>query len=126
MASVLLHHVWYSWGVKSTAPPGLFREDEIMDFARAHYENRNQAARWDDRQIRNAFQIAVPLAYNDNQEYLNRYRRHRGRYSSGLTKSGSGDWNDHTGKGSDGQSSDRKKGGVASTAKTMGSYRRQN
>lgn len=41
------------------------KEDEIRNFAQTHYEQNRRHARWNGRQIRNAFHIAVALAENE-------------------------------------------------------------
>lgn len=45
------------------------REDEILDFAKDHYKFNKPRVRWNGRQIRNAFHIAVALAENDAIEH---------------------------------------------------------
>ena len=42
-----------------------FKVDEIQEFAEKHYDKSNPYLRWNGRQIRNAFQIAVALAESD-------------------------------------------------------------
>jgi len=42
--------------------------DEIEEFAEDHYNNNNPRTRWNGRQIRNAFHIAIALAENDAAE----------------------------------------------------------
>lgn len=44
------------------------KQDEIEAFAEDHYNNNNQRTRWNGRQIRNAFHIAIALAENDAAE----------------------------------------------------------
>jgi len=41
------------------------KQDEIEEFAEDHYKNNNRRTRWNGRQIRNAFHIAIALAEND-------------------------------------------------------------
>lgn len=41
------------------------KDEEIKDFAKAHYKNLEPHVRWNGRQIRNAFHIAVALAENE-------------------------------------------------------------
>jgi len=43
-------------------------DDEIREFAKDHYKNNNERTRWNGRQIRNAFHIAIALAENDAAE----------------------------------------------------------
>lgn len=44
------------------------RGDEIMRFAEKHFERNEERVRWNGRQIRNAFHIAVALAENEMVE----------------------------------------------------------
>ncbi|KAL7936563.1 hypothetical protein V8C35DRAFT_332900 [Trichoderma chlorosporum] len=44
------------------------KDKEIEKFARDHYENNGTHIRWNGRQIRNAFHIAVALAENEAEE----------------------------------------------------------
>lgn len=44
------------------------RTDEIMKFAKKHYNGSDEALRWNGRQIRNAFQIAASLARFQQQQ----------------------------------------------------------
>ncbi|KAK3304792.1 uncharacterized protein B0T15DRAFT_399826 [Chaetomium strumarium] len=44
------------------------RSDEILEFAKYHYNDNEQRVRWNGRQIRNAFHIAVALAENEEAE----------------------------------------------------------
>ena len=44
------------------------RGDEIIEFAEDHYSSNDQRVRWNGRQIRNAFHIAVALAENEAVE----------------------------------------------------------
>jgi len=44
------------------------REEEIIEFAEDHYDFNEQRVRWNGRQIRNAFHIAVALAENEAVE----------------------------------------------------------
>ncbi|KAL6856545.1 P-loop containing nucleoside triphosphate hydrolase protein [Trichoderma novae-zelandiae] len=41
------------------------KEDDIRKFAKAHYKDHEEHVRWNGRQIRNAFHIAVALAENE-------------------------------------------------------------
>ncbi|KAH6842761.1 hypothetical protein B0I37DRAFT_382754 [Chaetomium sp. MPI-CAGE-AT-0009] len=51
----------------SAKQPMTIRKDEILDFAKKHY-NEEESLRWNGRQIRNAFQIAASLAHFQQQE----------------------------------------------------------
>jgi hypothetical protein len=44
------------------------RKEEILKFARKHYNSDDEALRWNGRQIRNAFQIAASLARFQEQQ----------------------------------------------------------
>jgi SpoVK/Ycf46/Vps4 family AAA+-type ATPase len=44
------------------------KQDEIEEFAEDHFKNNDRRARWNGRQIRNAFHIAIALAENDAAE----------------------------------------------------------
>lgn len=44
------------------------KQEEIEEFAEDHYKNNDRRARWNGRQIRNAFHIAIALAESDAAE----------------------------------------------------------
>ncbi|KAJ2993128.1 hypothetical protein NUW58_g1941 [Xylaria curta] len=44
------------------------KDKEIMEFASDHYQHNKPSIRWNGRQIRNAFHVAIALAENEAQE----------------------------------------------------------
>ncbi|KAI1742563.1 hypothetical protein F4680DRAFT_412744 [Xylaria scruposa] len=44
------------------------KEEEILEFASNHYRDEDRRGRWNGRQIRDAFHIAIALAENEAQE----------------------------------------------------------
>ncbi|KAI9737402.1 MAG: hypothetical protein M1834_009556 [Cirrosporium novae-zelandiae] len=63
---------------KQTGDPPLYIDNnEILKFAKKHFKKFSHGkGRWNGRQIRNAFQIALSLAYHDMRaEYMERLER---------------------------------------------------
>ena len=52
-----------------------FNPDEIMEFAENDYDSSEPHVRWNGRQIRNAFQIAIALAENEASEKMEKVKK---------------------------------------------------
>jgi len=63
-----VHQIEKEMSKTENRPPFSIDEVDLLDFAKYHF--KQGSARWDGRQIRNAFQVALSLAYQESREEI--------------------------------------------------------